>query len=516
MTRSTPRAGFTLVEMLVATAIVVLIMLMFVQIFSMATTAVSRQKGMAELDQAARTLTTVLTNDLHNRTFRDVQPFWQNQAVTANQRRRGYFYISENDPRSDTDDVLQLTIDVNNTLVRGTPFARGDSNARRDPSRRDPLLYGKTVQLAEPSPDPDPQVQTANQPDSDDGSYKWRDPVTNAVMGFDPDGLGASQFAEVSYFLRNGNLYRRVLLIRQPYNDAWDQQPEGITGAYDATDTTNSDGHFWRDFDYSAWFDAASPSVVFCATDYIENHDTQPTNAAGIPLSLGVPHLRFGHTVYRNTSGVNPLPREFLTYLDPSAPNDWPFPYTAPRPANNFIGRFTVNECSHDDFGYPGRIPVDGSGALRNPMDPETTLSFDDRFTVSEYANQNRRGDDILLSNVHSFDVKVWDDVIGEFLDLGHDRADSGGVEGRFHRNRNTNNAYGNRFDTWHPLAPDATPYYPSEPPTTAGTPGGSLPIEGAQERPLRAVRITVRYHDVSSGMMRNVVRDFPLVDSGI
>lgn len=531
-TNARSRSAFTLVEMLVATALVVLIMFLFAQVFGMATNSMSKMRGMAELDQGARTITTVLTNDIHNRTFRDVQPFWpgQTSAVAGYDpaaRRQGYFYISENDPRYDFDDVLQLTINVGNNIERsGTPFARGESPAvaaRRDPSQRDPVQYGKTVQLAEPFPDPDPtRINHVNQPDFDDGTGPIE--VSPGVFtSASPDGLGMSQYAEVSYFLRNGNLYRRVLLVRQPYDSSWGEQPDGIMGQYDLPDTINGEGQFWRDFDYSAWFDeaVAPPTVKFSAApSAMDNSWSAGGTIFGgivIPVSLGVPHFRFGHTIFTNTGTSTGLPREFLDYATPATPSDWPFEATAPfaylptPPATNFIGRFTVNECSHDNFGYPGRIHVNTtSGARENPIDPQTALTFDNRYRVSEYANTNRRGDDLLMSNVHGFDVQVWDDVLNKFVDLGHDESVSG-TPGRYHRSNNQNHAYGNRFDTWNPFASlSNAPYYPSSAP-----PAPTLQVGGPEERQLRAIRITIRYQDVSTGAMRSVVRDFPLMDPG-
>ena len=50
-------AGFTLVEMLVSVACVLLMMSMFAQIFQMATGSLSQQRGLAENDQKARMIT---------------------------------------------------------------------------------------------------------------------------------------------------------------------------------------------------------------------------------------------------------------------------------------------------------------------------------------------------------------------------------------------------------------------------------------------------------------------------
>ena len=59
-----------------------------------------------------------------------------------------------------------------------------------------------------------------DQPDGDDGViiYDANGNETINPAGLTPNNTGSSQYAEVSYFLRHGNLIRRVLLIRQPYD----------------------------------------------------------------------------------------------------------------------------------------------------------------------------------------------------------------------------------------------------------------------------------------------------------
>src|SRR6476661_2311814 len=56
--------GFTLVEMLVAVAVVVVMMSLFATIFQMATGAMQKQKGISENDQHVRLVVTMLRNDL--------------------------------------------------------------------------------------------------------------------------------------------------------------------------------------------------------------------------------------------------------------------------------------------------------------------------------------------------------------------------------------------------------------------------------------------------------------------
>ena len=69
-TQSVGFAGFTLVELLVAVALMTLIMVMMVQVFRVSTTLIAAQKGLAENNQRARLLTTMLRADVNRRTFR--------------------------------------------------------------------------------------------------------------------------------------------------------------------------------------------------------------------------------------------------------------------------------------------------------------------------------------------------------------------------------------------------------------------------------------------------------------
>src|SRR5262245_63374279 len=124
--RSPETAGFTLVEMLVAVAVVVVMMTLFTTIFQLATGAMQKQKGLAENDQRVRLVVTMLRNDLRTsktdpvtgnpaqyRTFRWLVPIAPGDVTTPPavpagstidvvNDRQGYFYISEGDPFDDT------------------------------------------------------------------------------------------------------------------------------------------------------------------------------------------------------------------------------------------------------------------------------------------------------------------------------------------------------------------------------------------------------------------------------
>ncbi|MEM1061782.1 MAG: prepilin-type N-terminal cleavage/methylation domain-containing protein, partial [Planctomycetota bacterium] len=232
--RRVTRHGFTLVELLVSAALVSLIMLLLSQAFATVSETITTQKGIAANDRRARLLDTTIRGDLNTRTFRDVIPFWPGQDTNFGDplnpspppfdnprtgqtfelnRRRGYFSISENDSLDPTDDVLQFTIDVDGATVaegerttaltgRVQELENGESATDSDGNGTidRPIIEGETGNEDDDGADDEPYINT-DQPFFDSGF-----PV--GVSG------GTSTMAEVSYFLREGNLYRSVWLIR--------------------------------------------------------------------------------------------------------------------------------------------------------------------------------------------------------------------------------------------------------------------------------------------------------------
>ena len=150
------RAGFTLIEMLISVTLVLVMMTLFAQIFGIATESMSTQRGIAENDQRARSVTTILRNDLDKRTFRYVMPYYVGEDTTASvtpaSARRGYFYVSTNDPDDYLDDILQFTVDsqivvssLDQTEYVGRASKLTLENDRRhthqECSLKDPRLY---------------------------------------------------------------------------------------------------------------------------------------------------------------------------------------------------------------------------------------------------------------------------------------------------------------------------------------------------------------------------------------
>ncbi|MBR9801258.1 hypothetical protein GYB59_05985 [bacterium] len=145
---------------------------------------------------------------------------------------------------------------------------------------------------------------------------------------------------------------------------------------------------------------------------------------------LGIPHYRFGF------SPASGRPREYVTNGTDSA----------------FIGRYTHAETSHGDFQYPQRVTGDVFG-----RDDFNIAELQQSGKLNIFNGGSRRGADILLNNVHSFDVEIWDARSNAFVDIA---ATSGAAATDFAASERLNNsvgsstgaaiAYRNVFDTWH------------------------------------------------------------------
>jgi hypothetical protein len=437
--------------MLVSVALVLLLMTLFAQVFQMAGGSVSTQRGLMENDQRARSVQTVLKADLDKRTFRVVYPFALNERMDAPEvmanERRGYFAVSENDPNDRTDDVLSFTVDSRVTID----------------SADETLFYGQAIGLAPSSLSSAQQYRfyrsQENQPDRDDGRL-------------DPNGAADSPAAEICYFMRGGNLYRRTLLLRQPEpSAAADEQPTFDNGSgqrrffgvnagapFYPGDFVNAVG-FWRDFDFSAHssqaFDSSGPVFVYdgAVLNGVSTLNVQATvpsvTALQIPGQISYPPNRFGHGYV----DLNPV----LAGQPPAggALKE----YT--QPGGDFLGRFTQHETSDATFQYPQQNHLDVNCPVTQDLtyDANGNLVLASDNTVIFNNSGPRRGEDLILTNVHAFDVKVFDEVLGRFVDLGHSLT-AGGRIGDFHRNGRLNaGVYGGNgpvvnyvFDTWYPF----------------------------------------------------------------
>ncbi len=334
----------------------------------------------------------------------------------------------------------------------------------------------------------------------------------------------------------------------------------GGDDGYTTAVAPNGSGFFWRDFDYSAFygldFDGMSwvndgPKFHDRGFSLLnENPASQTFGATSlIPFSLGIPHLRYGHTLgHENDAllidGWKGRAIEYLVGPDgaPGSVGDDDVVNGVDDigelgllerdddPATNsddvFIGRFTTAEVSHSGFIYPGNIPGAGDPYRRVLTDP-LTLGTDG--VIDQFDGTDRRGEDIILSHVIAFDIEVLEDDVTPpvFVDLGHSGA------GRYSFGSNLNLPYGNAYDTWHPWSNlnDAAPFRqilggatsPDGAPGVAGVDDDNANgvddagedgwLGSDDEIPLRAIQVSVRYLDVASGQIRQVTLVLSLED---
>lgn len=168
------RRGLTLLEMMVTVALLILIMTIVVQIFQSATGAMTASRTFQELDQGLRRLDSTIRQDLNGVTARLTPPLNPKDNL-------GYLEYGENafadNQGEDADDYLRFTTKA----PEGHPFT------------------GRC----------------------------W-------VPGASGPILITSQYAEVIYFLRNGNLYRRVFLIAPERQSSLGAGSVGTYGGYTA------------------------------------------------------------------------------------------------------------------------------------------------------------------------------------------------------------------------------------------------------------------------------------------
>ena len=497
------RSGFTLIEMLVSVTLVLLMMVMFGEVFQLATGSVSKQRVMADNDQNARTIVTVLRGDLDKRTFRTVVPFFTNETSATSvtpfsSKREGYFSINCNSFGDGTDDVLSFT-------VKSTVSQR---NSDESP------YFGAAAQLPTSAAGILNFLQNPNQPDRDDGQ------VT-------PNGAASSQAAEVSYFMRGRRLYRRVMLIRDPPKSPGvdSAQPTRInpTPAVDyflpsAGLYTPSPFTFWGQFDFSATYtpqalneDYNGNGILDAGEDLNGNGTLDSLLPRGARFA-GMDFLRndlpvaFPLTPYCYSLGQSWNRFGFNSNILPgNLANGRPREYSAAAAPNFFLGRFTHEETSNTGFLYPQAMPAGG-----NPMDASATTFVDttpEDGVVDAFAGGPRAGVDLLLSNVHEFRIEVWDNRLADFAPIGHNLPVGVPTNpGDYNAVRFLNGSYGpsggptvggvfvGAFDTWHPLFdrdfnsagvpgnnPDRPPYRaltwdPTLPAGVSGYPPGPSP----------------------------------------
>ena len=405
------RGGFTLVEMLVALALVMLMMSMFATIFQMATGSATKQRIIAESDQRSRQLTTILRADFAKRSFRNTFPFLPNEDPTQTRvpfaARTGYIYISCNNVPSVQDDIIQFTVDARQ--VQTNP---DDSRFYGASALLFDGIYG-TIDGTNPS-----LPYNHNQPEADDAEL-----VQN--------GTSSSDAAEISLFLRGGNLIRRIMLIREPLPFAGDDlltQPMSVYGnPYFLTTATSQSGSglpefylaanplvpqndFWRYFDFSAVPTnmADIPNgVTFLGIDDLSNEGPATT------ASFGRPNFRFG---------FNPVTGLSREHEGIAAGASFMGRYLQAETSANFLSvPQPTGPNQNEDFNWPCQSSSIGNpNDVLNPVTLNAATGNLNEFDGPLGRGGVRRVEDVLMSNVREFKIELWDSRLERWVVPGH------------------------------------------------------------------------------------------------
>ena len=463
------RSAFTLVEMLVSVTLVLLIMSLFVSILGLATDTVKLQRGIAQNDQRARALVTTVRSDFQKRTQRNIIPYYPTEDPTTSPTpfgaRSGYLYISTNNPASYHDDIIQFTVDAK--------LVQQDQN--------DAMYYGASKLLYDMEAEvtlgagshQTGVLSNPGQPEADDQNILVND-------------LAASNGAELMYFLRNGQLIRRVSLLRDPgpietsgnHNQPRSStprpspQPEGYEYLVDKSKPLVPPGAAGG----GRFFYVSAGGSVVNSDDFLTHFDFSarptldgnyhPTNALfmGIDALNNEPAAGFfplANPKYR--WGFNPV-TGFSREHDGAD-------------TQRFIGRFVHAETSDPDFNWPLAPSAVGNG---NPMDVVGTVVTPATTGVVTQFNGgptdhgrggHRRVEDVLMTNVHELRIEILDEALGRYVTPGYGGlGDLDSAVGDYHIRRNlqietgtgTEFKYGPLapaasspqpavFDTWHP-----------------------------------------------------------------
>jgi hypothetical protein len=379
MTRSSPasRAGMTLVEMLVATAATLLLMAAIAQVFGAFGTAVSDSRAMIELDGRLRTAAWRLRADLAGATARTVPPL---DPETGD----GYFELIEG-PESDTVSSGGVAKGANAPY---SAIAGSGSDDRILGDFDDVLLF--TTRST------DPVFQ---------GRFTLFSGTTPSTTTIE------SPVAEVGWFLRptpgtsnpvTFTLYRKQLLVLgyvgiEPFFSGGVCTPDtGTTIANTAVVPSNSVAMPHGSFPWSQFFERYDISARFerNAGFFIPNRSNNNSPGRLLPNTLADltrREARFMHNVVGDTSGGR------FSRDSNAAGQDYGSGFCVRWEDHNFDGNLQAAEDAQPPAGN-GRMDN-----LHQDFNPDPVIPDGLIFTG------NRAGEDVILTNVLAFDVRVFD-----------------------------------------------------------------------------------------------------------
>jgi prepilin-type N-terminal cleavage/methylation domain-containing protein len=443
------RNGFTMIEILVATSLALIIMLAVTKLFQQVQTAMNATTATMQMMSSLTNTKMTLERDIANRTIKVVKPFPQQDADF----KGGYFCYEEGEMWQPTPGDPRMDDNANNKSYwwpkcsRFIGYDPDNYESFRGEQHTDKTL-GDTDDIL---------------------SLTVEQQVRGKILKRGSDSLSVvtAKNAEVIWFMRGNTLYRRVLLV----GDVDGRSMAEIVAELEDTKTVK----------------IAGKDVPFAKNTVFGNNYKGDIAGTGFHTFFDV-SVRKERPDYTDTSTwelkFNTLKdlekREFryanyLPYRHDSTPTQITFPYSiSSNDSWYFLRRPTLQETSHPDWkagvpmqtsrplgapeqgqfslmlnyespntAYTGSIFVSGFRRrngdnikpywdYRNaqnrfrtfPMN-DTTLTLDKITNSLIKFNGPRAGEDVVLTNVLSFDVKAWSREANRFIDLGE-----GGLSG--------------------------------------------------------------------------------------
>lgn len=381
------RCGFTLIEVLVAVTLTMIMMAAVVQIFAIVGQSINNSRSTLEMSERLRATANRLRLDLEGATA-DMTP------PARPEDGRGYFEYVEGPVGIDP----TVSAGKNTDEANAEDFTVGDI---------DDILQFTTRSDAEPFLGRALVIDTAGTP-------------AKTVI--------KSQAAEVAWFLRGTTLYRRVLLV-SPSFDADLRTPEKEAEVVNKRyvflqhpDFRHKNGEqigFYNNYDLSVHWDVNQGKIV-CNT--LSDLTRRECRFAHPPLSLDGTTSGFPHALHLTAYGQ--WYYLGLPILQECSHSAWPFPINGRIPYRSNPGiepavyNLTATSLPFDAWvnTYPFEEIDKDTGAIKlnispsdYPPNPPPAWPGSVAAYIPPLYLGPRVAEDVILTNVLSFDVKAWD-----------------------------------------------------------------------------------------------------------
>lgn len=339
------RAGFTLVEILVATAISLIMLGAVVAVFASVMQSINQARAVLETSDRLRSAGELLRSDLKGLTVIPIPP----RDPASNE---GYFEYTEG-PIGRTVQLVGINSDDRDANANPLQdFTAGDT---------DDILMFTTRSAGEP--------------------FRGRCLVNGTPTTIESD------VAEVAWFVRGNRLFRQIRLVAPKAMELCDANRNGILDPGEFTPSGDSGANnFRRYYDIAMHYDVTRGGWVFSTLGDLTKPENRYAHRNGDPRAVAAfpfhPHRVQGW----NLLGLPTLAESASAGMVTSWLANGVLPPVAVSPR-------TGNTVSFDLWADP--FPF-------QELDPQTGL-------LTSVGQLYRESEDLVLTNVLAFDVKIWD-----------------------------------------------------------------------------------------------------------